>query len=198
MANLPSYIDMNIDSNFIKRRSTSLSKTNSREALVLLNASFTPYYERMKINNNLLDGDIWDLINSSQISYDNNVEIGNSVRKMTDNYISRDLQHIWNKALALKNILKSQDEGVFNTNMYPSQDTINIQLPYNVNQIMELNSWNGNFYSISLHSSLEHLPSDSKNIKESLHWITKYIKNKKIENNKANEVLDLKDIGKAI
>jgi len=94
MANLPSYIDMNIDSNFIKRRSTSLSKTNSREALVLLNASFTPYYERMEIKNNLLDGDIWDLINSSQISYDNNVEVGNSVRKMTDNHISRDLQHI--------------------------------------------------------------------------------------------------------
>lgn len=50
MANLPSYMDMDIDSDIIRGRSTSSSKTNSREASVILNASTTPYHERMEIN----------------------------------------------------------------------------------------------------------------------------------------------------
>jgi len=61
----------------------------------------------------------------------------------------------------------------------------------------EQDSWNGNFHSISLHGVLEHLLSDSKNIKKSLCHMTNYIKNKKIEQNKANNVLDLKGIDEA-
>lgn len=44
---------------------------------------------------------------------------------------------------------------------------------------------------------LEYLPSDSKNIKESLCHMTKYIENKKIEQNKANNIPDLKGIDEA-
>ena len=44
---------------------------------------------------------------------------------------------------------------------------------------------------------LEYLPSDSKNIKESLYHMTKYIENKKIEQNKANNIPDLKGIDEA-
>jgi len=40
------------------------------------------------------------------------------------------------------------------------------------------------------------LPSNTNNIKKSLHCMTKYIRNKKIENSKSNEVTDLKGIGK--
>jgi len=69
-------------------------------------------------------------------------------------------------------------------------------LPYDVNQATEQDSWDGNFHSISLHGALEHLPSDSKNIKESLHCMTKYIENKKVEKNKANDVPDLNGIGR--
>ena len=45
---------------------------------------------------------------------------------------------------------------------------------------------------------MEHLASDAKNIKESLHCITKYILNKKVENDRANDGNDFKGIGKAI
>ena len=38
------------------------------------------------------------------------------------------------------------------------------------------------------------LPSDSKNIKELLYWIAKYIENKKIDTNKSNDIPDLKGI----
>jgi len=61
---------------------------------------------------------------------------------------------------------------------------------------MESELWNGNFQYISLHGSLEYLPSDTSCIKTSLICMAKYIENKKIDLTKANEVSDLKDIGK--
>jgi len=81
--------------------------------------------------------------------------------------------------------------------MCPPQEVINIQLPYDINQVTEQDSWDGNFHPISLHGALKHLLLDSKNIKKPLRCITKYIKNKDIEPNKANNVLDLKGIGEA-
>ena len=60
---------------------------------------------------------------------------------------------------------------------------------------MEQDSWDGNFHPISLHGTLEHLSSDSKSIKESLCQMTKYIKNKNIEHNKANDISDLSGVG---
>jgi len=45
---------------------------------------------------------------------------------------------------------------------------------------------------------MEHLASDVKNIKDSLYKMCKYILGKSIDGNKANEVQDLKDVGKAV
>jgi len=58
MANLPFYIYMNIDGNYIRERSISLSKINSRKALILSNTLSTLYYERMEMNNNLLNENV--------------------------------------------------------------------------------------------------------------------------------------------
>ena len=90
----------------------------------------------MEMNNNLPDEDVQDLIDSSQLFYNRNVEIDEFIRKMTNNHFPGDSQYIWNKTLALKNTPKSWNEGVFNnnTNICLSQDAINIQLSYNVNQ----------------------------------------------------------------
>jgi len=44
----------------------------------------------------------------------------------------------------------------------------NIQLNYNYNQALDLESWDGNFRVVSLHKSMEHLASDVQNIKKSL------------------------------
>ena len=130
---------MDINSNVIRERFTFSSKTNSREASVLLNASSTPYHKRIEINNNLPDEDVWDPIDNSQLFYDNNIKVGDSVRKTTDNHLPRDSQHVWNEVPALKNTPKPQGKDVpnNNTNICLLQDIINIQLPYNVNQVME-------------------------------------------------------------
>ena len=77
-------------------------------------------------------------------------------------------------------------------------DTINIQFPYNPNTPIEPELWNKSFYPISLHSSLKHLISDSKNIRELLNHVAKYINNKQINPKKSNDVEDLKDVGEAV
>jgi len=83
-----------------------------------------------------------------------------------------------------------------NTNMSTSQNIINIQLSYNPNQATKQDLWDRTFYSISLYNFLEYLSSDSKNIKELLYQIAKYIENKKIDVNKSNDIPDLKGIDK--
>ena len=74
---------------------------------------------------------------------------------------------------------------------------VNTQLPYNINQGTVPDTWDGNFHFVSLHSSMEYLTLDAKNIKESLCCMMKYILNKKVESSKVNDVNDLKGIGKA-
>ena len=75
---------------------------------------------------------------------------------------------------------------------------INIPLPYNPNALMDPEIWGGNFHPISLHSSIEHIGSDAKSIKESLKFMAKYITNKQINPSKANELDDFKSIGEVV
>ena len=63
---------------------------------------------------------------------------------------------------------------------------------------MEPKLWNSNFHPVSLHESLEHLTSNTNNIKKSLACMTIYIKNKKIETSKSNDIKSFEYIGKAI
>jgi len=83
--------------------------------------------------------------------------------------------------------------------MYHTDDiVINIQLPYDPSAPTEPKLWNGSFYSISLHSSMEHLVSDSKNIKDFLNFMAKYISNKQVDSSKFNNLEDFHGIGKAV
>jgi len=70
-------------------------------------------------------------------------------------------------------------------------------LNYDINQALNPKSWDGNFWTILLYGSMEHLALDIKNIKESLIKMHKYILGKSIEDNKANQVKDLEDISMA-
>ena len=151
----------------IRRRSASSSQISSRESSTHSIASSTPYYERMEIQNNLLNEDIQKLVDSSQLSYtSNNKQISNSVRKTTDNNTQKGAQCVCNKVLAFNNISKLQDKDITNNNnnTCPSQEVFNIQLPYNINYMTKQDPWDSNFHPISLHSVLEYLLSDSKNI----------------------------------
>jgi len=63
---------------------------------------------------------------------------------------------------------------------------------------MEPELWNRNFHPISLHGSIKHLVSDTKNIRDSLNHVAKYIGNKQINPNQSNNIENLKDIGEAV
>lgn len=90
--------------------------------------------------------------------------------------------------------LQGRDVANNNNNSCPLQKVFNNQLSYDINQATKQESWDSSFHSVSLQGLLEHLSLDSKNIKKSLHHITNYIKNKKINHNKANDIPDLKSI----
>jgi len=74
----------------------------------------------------------------------------------------------------------------------------NIQLSYDPNAPIELKLWDGNFHSISLHKSIEYLTLNSKNIKDSLNFMAKYITNKQVNPAKSNNLEDFNGISKAI
>jgi len=75
---------------------------------------------------------------------------------VTDSNISREQQYVSNEDLALSKATNS-DEHI-----------VNMQISYNINKTLDPESWDGNFYTPSLHGSMEYLASDMKHIKESL------------------------------
>ena len=75
---------------------------------------------------------------------------------------------------------------------YGNDMAINIQLLYNPNTPTEPDLWDRNFYPISLHSSMEHLVSDAKSIKDSLN------SNKQVNSSKSNDIEDFHSMGKLI
>ena len=77
-------------------------------------------------------------------------------------------------------------------------DVINIQLPYNPQAPTKPEIWSGFFHPISLHGSIEHFASDSKNIKVTLNFLAKYIQNKQVSGGKANDLNDFDGMGNAI
>jgi len=76
-------------------------------------------------------------------------------------------------------------------------NVINIQLNYNINQLLDPDSWDGDFRAISLHGSMEYLSSNIKIIKESLFKMEKFILGKSIDSSKANNIKDFEGLGKA-
>ena len=76
-----------------------------------------------------------------------------------------------------------------------NDNIINIQLLYDTNDPTEPDLWSGNFHPISLHGSIGQIALDTKNIKDSLNFIIKYISNKKVNLKSANELKNLDGIG---
>jgi len=63
---------------------------------------------------------------------------------------------------------------------------------------MEPDFWDSSFHPISLYGSIKHIALDSKNIKDLLNFIAKYITNKQVNLAKSNDLEDFKGIGEAI
>ena len=66
------------------------------------------------------------------------------------------------------------------THVLYKKSIINIQLLYDTQALTESELWSGLFHPISLHRSIEHFASDTKNIKVTLNFLAKYIKNKQV------------------
>ena len=134
MPQLPSNMDININCDIIRERSALSSKASSRNSSVFSSTSFAPYYEYIELNNNLLDIEFPEPINSSQLSYADQVDVGESVRKVTDNILSRRGQYISNEVLVLTITSTPQGKGATNNRTNENaQDNINIQVLYDVN-----------------------------------------------------------------
>ena len=58
IAQLPSNMDMNVDSDIIRGKSTSSSKISLRKSSTNSITSLSPYYKRIKMQNDLLDEDV--------------------------------------------------------------------------------------------------------------------------------------------
>jgi len=187
---LPSALEMDINSvdNYdnVRGRTHSPSNVSTRSASIVSQASSLPYHERMVINNDLPDEDIVEPIDNSQLSYSGDGQGRNCVSVATDPVPPQGPQRASNEALA-HNTCNGKSVG---------DDDI-IQLLYNPNWPTESELWDGNFGRISLHGSLEHLPSDASCIKTSLIRMAKYIENKKIDTTKSNSVKELQGMGKA-
>ena len=78
------------------------------------------------------------------------------------------------------------------------ESIINIQIPYDMEASTKPELWSGSFHLISLHRSIEHFASDSKNIKVTLNFLAKYIKNKQVNSSKVNKLSDFNGMGDAI
>jgi len=124
--------------------------------------------------------------NSPQLEYVSPKSQDNQVSKVADLTSNLRQQCVVNVGPTLNN------ESPNNNNMF------NMQLNYDINQALDFKSWDGNFWAISLHGSIEHLASNIKNIKDSLIRMHKYILGKFIEGDKANSVKDLEGVGKVV
>jgi len=109
-----------------------------------------------------------------------------NVSKMADISPNMRIEYVHNAALTYVNSTTDNNN-----------DTINIQLNYDVNQALDQDLWDSEFRAISLHGSIEHLSSDIKNIKELLSRMEKYILGKGIDGSKANNIKDFEGLGKA-
>ena len=61
-------------------------------------------------------------------------------------------------------------------------------IPYEDNQPVELNSWDGEAYPLSIFRTIEFLDTDSKNILTSLLQMANFIRNRKLKNNTENDI----------
>ena len=177
-------------------RTVSLQPQLSRASSMPSTKSLVAYYERMECNNSL-NKDIKMDNDSPRLSYETYQEQAICVSKVAD-----PSNNTLNKYILIKCPTLSPPHG---QTMHTALDSphvedmvININLLYDPNAPMEPKLWNRNFHPISLHSLMEHLASDSKNIKDSLNFIAKYISNKQVDSSKSNDLEDFYGIGKAI
>ena len=148
----------------VREKNSILSVNTSRESSMASSRWSTPYHEQMDtdIDCNPTNGE--SNLERLELSYETEQEKALRVGMAAN-------QQETSRPLNVNN------ETAFTHGPY-EDDVINIQLPYDTQAPTEPELWSGSFYPISLHSSIKHFTSDSKNIKVTLNFLVKYIQNK--------------------
>jgi len=184
MAQNPSNMDMDMDTDILRERSVSSSNNSSRDSSTHSNASLVPYHKRMEIqSNNPLWSEQVEIEENERfsLSYTMPMKSGNSPVKLAIPK-ERDQCEI-NVAPTLDNTPAPQgeSEAIANTNTCSSQEFENIPLPYNIYQPVEPNVWDSEAHLISIYSTMEFLDIDAKNMITSLLCIMNFIKSRKVD-----------------
>ena len=185
--------------NFKVRGSTSTSAL-SREPSMASSGWSTSYHDRM---NDQMDCDLEFGDKFPELSYETKQEKAfhfNRALETTGNMRPQDGS---NEATHLNpervlNMNQNNQSPHVEVPQDDNNDAINIQLPYDSNTPTEPDLWNSNFHPIFLHRSIEQIASDSKSIKDSLNFMARYIKNKKVKASKANNLSDFDSMGDSI
>jgi len=146
-----------IDDSFEKGRGYSLllSMHKPRSPSISSSKYSEDYYVCVKRDSDRIDEDEPVGFNSSiKVKFASQGGQKNQVSKTADTLNDMLQQHVPSKVLA--------------SNSIPGNSMFNINLNYNINQALDLEEWNGDFHTTSLHGAMEHLVSDIKNIKDSL------------------------------
>jgi len=147
--------DLEHNLNEMRGCSLDISIHRPRSPSLLLSESGEEYHIRVKQESDRMDEDE-PTISSSNFSLEYKTQEGQNhqVSKAANSTTNMKMQGVSTVQLAL--------------NQPPSKNIFNIHLNYDPNQALSLESWDGNFHAISLHSSMEHLALDALNVKESL------------------------------
>jgi len=92
-------------------------------------------------------------------------------------------QCVISEALALNNTsLQHVGNKIIDSSEINSQSSYyEVSLAYNIDQLMEPNTWDGEAHSISIFRSMEFLEIDIKNMYTSLLYMVNYIRSKKVK-----------------
>ena len=165
----------------IRGRNSSPFINLSRESSLTSSSRSTPYHNRMDTNMDFLPS---REESNLELSYETEQEKAQQVGMAAN-------QQETIRSLSVRNEVPP-------THAPHKEEVINIQLPYDPQAPTKPELWSGSFHPISLHGSIEHFVSDSKNIKVSLNFLTKYIKNKQVNSNMINNLTDFDGMGDAI
>ena len=186
----------------MRDRSLSTKENISRNLSMSSMKSSIVYHERMECNNAIaIDKEIDDI--SPALFYEEEQEKAlrvSKVAKQQDNMRFKG-GNLNTSKLTSQYVLNEEQHSYptcGSTTYIEDNNIINIQLLYDPQAPTVPELWNGNFHSISLHGSIEHIASDAKNIKNTLNFMARYISNKQVKFSKSNDLEDFNGIGEAI
>ena len=170
----------------VRGRNPSPFAKSSRESSLASSGCSTPYHERMEID--VVPGTNESNTESSDLSFKTAQEKAIRVSMAANQQVNQQAPMRPLGGINEATPAHGQHE----------EDVINVQIPYDINAPTEPELWSGLFHPISLHGSIEHFASDSKNIKVTLNFLAKYIQNKQVNDNAANNLSDFDGMGDAI